>query len=107
MRAHQKFPSTSQTAEFTEYLFTRLGWLPLSWVFTFFGCVTPLVYAVFPPTVPDREELLVRDARTGAPSPKQSARGVHWAPSYVPGFQHLHILVVAYALWILHWTSQW
>lgn len=35
------------------------------------GCWTPIKYAIWPPTMPDREELLDRDEKTGVARPKE------------------------------------
>ncbi|POS74749.1 hypothetical protein DHEL01_v206851 [Diaporthe helianthi] len=64
VRAHRQFPQHG--SEFGVYLLTHLGWMPMPWLFSFFACLTPIYYAVFPPTVPDREDLLTQDPLTGA-----------------------------------------
>lgn len=78
----------------------------MPWLFSFFACLTPIFYAVSPPTVPDREELLVQDPLTGARYPRKSARGVTWVPELL-GFEKVHIIVFVYCLWTLYQTSQW
>ncbi|KAI7782796.1 hypothetical protein LA080_012837 [Diaporthe eres] len=103
-RAHQQFPEHG--AQFGIYLLTHLGWMPMQWLFSFFACLTPIFYAVFPPTVPDREELLVKDPLTGARYPKKSARGVTWVPELL-GFEKVHIIVLVYSLCVLYQVSRW
>ena len=103
-RAHRQFPELR--AEFGVYLLTHLCWMPMPWLFSFFACLTPIYYAVFPPTVPDREELLIQDPLTGARYPKQSAQGVTWVPELL-GFEKVHIIVFLYSLYILYQTSRW
>lgn len=78
----------------------------MPWLFSFFACLTPIFYAVFPPTVPDRDELLVKDPLTGARYPKKSARGVTWVPELL-GFEKVHIIVLVYSLCVLYQVSQW
>jgi hypothetical protein len=56
------------------YLITRLGWPPLFWLQSTVSALTPFVYAICPPTVPDREELLDRDPKTGIAYPKESSK---------------------------------
>ena len=56
------------------YLITRLGWPPLFWLQSTVSALTPFVYAICPPTVPNREELLDRDAKTGIAYPKESSK---------------------------------
>lgn len=104
VRAYQEFPGHS--TGFGVYLLTHLGWMPVSWLFSFFACLKPIHYAIFPPTVPDREELLVRDPHTGAASPVQSSRRVRWVPELL-GFQNLHIVAFLYSLAVLYYTSKW
>ncbi|KAK5118772.1 hypothetical protein LTR85_007978 [Meristemomyces frigidus] len=58
------------------YLITRIGWPPLFWLQYVNSALTPLVYAVWPPTVPDREALLVRDPKTNVAYPTAEARRV-------------------------------
>lgn len=103
-RAHHQFPEHG--AQFGIYLLTHLGWMPMPWLFSFFACLTPIFYAFFPPTVPDRKELLVQDPLTAARYPKQSARGVTWVPELL-GFEKVHIIVFVYSLWILYEMSRW
>lgn len=103
-RAHQRFPEHG--AQFGTYLLTHLGWMPMPWLFSFFACLTPIFYAVFPPTVPDREDLLIKDPLTGARYPKQSARGVTWVPELL-GFEKVHIIVFVYSLYVLYQVSSW
>lgn len=62
---------------------THAGWPPVLWVTCAVNCWAPIQYALTPPTVPDREELLDRDDKTGVAYPKESAKktsasAVHW-----------------------------
>lgn len=79
------------------YLITRLGWPPLFWLQATASAMTPFVsspsrdnyikifadqlcpqaYAICPPTVPDREELLDRDPKSGVAYPKESSKRIH------------------------------
>jgi len=56
------------------FFITRLGWPPLVWMQFIASALTPILYAVWPPTQPDREELLDRDEKTGVAYPKIEAR---------------------------------
>ena len=56
------------------FFVTRLGWPPLFWMQFIASALTPILYAVWPPTQPDREELLDRDEKTGVAYPKIQAR---------------------------------
>jgi hypothetical protein len=56
------------------FFVTRLGWPPLIWMQFIISALTPIIYAVWPPTQPDREEFLDRDEKTGVAYPKMEAR---------------------------------
>lgn len=43
------------------------------WLLCITACCEPIRYAIWPPAMPDREELLERDAETGIARPK-----AHW-----------------------------
>jgi hypothetical protein len=62
-------------AQRLEFFITRLGWPPLFWLQFVASAATPIVYAICPPTVPEREELLERDEKTGVAYPSVEARG--------------------------------
>lgn len=53
------------------YLFTHAFWPPMLWLVALTASLTPLRYAIWPPNMPDREELLVRDSKTGIARPKE------------------------------------
>jgi hypothetical protein len=56
------------------FFVTRLGWPPLFWMQFIASALTPITYAIWPPTQPDREELLDRDEKTGVAYPKMDSR---------------------------------
>lgn len=56
------------------YLITRIGWPPLFWLQHFCSALTPLLYAINPPTTPPRESLLDRNPETGVAYPKAHVR---------------------------------
>lgn len=80
--------------------------MPLGWFFSFFALLTPIRYAIFPPTVPEREDLLVRDPATGAGYPVRGARGAKWVPELL-GFENCHLVAVLYSAVVLYYSSQW
>jgi hypothetical protein len=49
---------------------------PLTWVFLASSIWTPVAYAVNPPTVPEREELLNRDPKTGIAHPREVTKKI-------------------------------
>ena len=55
-------------------LLTHAFWPPLAWVIVCSSFWVPVTYACDPPSMPDREELLDRDPKTGIAHPKKSAR---------------------------------
>jgi hypothetical protein len=55
------------------YLLTHAFWPPMLWLLCFTACCTPVRYAIWPPTMPEREELLDRDPKMGIARPKE-----HW-----------------------------
>ncbi|KAM0708792.1 hypothetical protein Q7P35_005445 [Cladosporium inversicolor] len=63
------------------FFVTRLGWPPLFWMQFIASALTPILYAIWPPTQPDREELLDRDEKTGVAYPKIEARNSRRTPA--------------------------
>jgi len=61
-------------------LLTHAFWPPLSWVIVCSSFWIPFTYAVDPPDMPDREELLVRDPKTGVAHPTEKAKKIGRAP---------------------------
>jgi hypothetical protein len=64
------------SGERLEFFITRLGWPPLFWLQFVASAATPIVYAIWPPAMPEeREELLERDEKTGVAYPKLESKG--------------------------------
>ncbi|KAF8847932.1 hypothetical protein BDZ45DRAFT_778103 [Acephala macrosclerotiorum] len=55
------------------YLLTHAFWPPMLWMIALTACCEPIRYTIWPPTMPDREELLDRDPDTQIARPKP-----HW-----------------------------
>lgn len=53
------------------YLLTHACWPPMLWILAITACCEPIRYAIWPPTMPDREELLDRDPVTQIARPKE------------------------------------
>jgi hypothetical protein len=53
------------------FLLTHAFWPPMLWVLCITACCEPIRYAIWPPTMPEREELLDRDLKTGIARPKE------------------------------------
>lgn len=64
----------STTHDRLVFFVTRLGWPPMVWMQFIASALTPIIYAIWPPSQPDREELLDRDEKTGVAYPKIEAR---------------------------------
>lgn len=60
-------------------LLTHAFWPPVLWSLFASACWVPIQYALWPPTMPDREELLERDPSSGVAHPKQRERAIHWS----------------------------
>jgi hypothetical protein len=57
-------------------LLTHAFWPPLAWVIVCSAFWVPITYACDPPSMPDREELLDRDPKTGIAHPKKAAKKI-------------------------------
>lgn len=53
------------------YGLTHAFWPPMLWLLSITACLEPVRYAIWPPTMPDREELLDRDPVTQIARPKE------------------------------------
>ncbi|EON68177.1 hypothetical protein W97_07326 [Coniosporium apollinis CBS 100218] len=60
------------------YLLTHAFWPPLIWLLCITAFCVPIRYTIWPPTVPDREELLDRDPKTGIAHPKPEFKIQRW-----------------------------
>lgn len=60
------------------YILTHAGWPPVVWLVASAACFIPIRYAVNPPAMPDREELLHRDKDTGIAHPTEEAKRPKW-----------------------------
>lgn len=62
------------------YLLTHAFWPPMLWLLSITACLEPLRYAIWPPTMPDREELLDRDPVTQIARPKEYWKKTRYSP---------------------------
>jgi cellulose synthase/poly-beta-1,6-N-acetylglucosamine synthase-like glycosyltransferase len=60
------------------YLLTHAFWPPVLWLVCITAYCVPLRYAIWPPTVPDREDLLDRDPKTQIAHPKEYWKKQRW-----------------------------
>jgi hypothetical protein len=70
------FVVESGTVDTTRCLVTHAFWPPLTFLFLCSSFWTPIAYAINPPTVPEREELLNRDPKTGIAHPREVAKKI-------------------------------
>ncbi|KAF6227974.1 hypothetical protein HO133_007702 [Letharia lupina] len=75
-RAFTTTPDTYEDRLF--YILTHAGWPPLVWLVASASCMIPIKYAVSPPSMPDREDLLRRDKDTGIAHPTDGAKRSRW-----------------------------
>lgn len=62
--------------ELLQGLVTHAFWPPLTFLFICSSMWTPIAYAIDPPSMPDREDLLVRDPKTGVAHPTEKAKKI-------------------------------
>ena len=55
-------------------LLTHAFWPPVTWLVYISATLTPIIYALKPPTVADNEDLLERDPITNVAYPKESSK---------------------------------
>lgn len=65
--------SEEEEGRWIYYILTHAGWPPLTWIWMtcLSACAVPVLYMFRPPSVPDREKLLVRCPDTGVGYPKK------------------------------------
>lgn len=57
-------------------LLTHAGWPPLTWIIVISAFWIPITYACDPPNMPDREQLLERDPKTGVAHPTLASKKI-------------------------------
>jgi hypothetical protein len=77
------------------YMLTHACWPPLLWLIALCSCWAPVHYAIWPPNMPDREDLLDRDPNTGIAYPKESAKKLKWGKKNML-HEVLYFLLTAY-----------
>lgn len=60
-------------------LLTHAFWPPLTWIFICDAFWTPISYAIDPPSMPPREQLLIRDPKTGVAHPTPASKKTAFA----------------------------
>lgn len=70
------FASFHDFTDIARCLITHAFWPPLTFIFLCSSLWTPIAYAIDPPTMPDREELLVRDPKTEVAHPTRKSKKI-------------------------------
>ena len=70
-----RFPDAHRTLL---YLLTHAFWPPVLWLLCLTAYCVPLLYTIWPPTMPTREELIDRDEKTQIARPKQAWKQQRW-----------------------------
>lgn len=60
------------------YVLTHTAWPPLVWLVALAACTIPIKYSLTPPAMPDRDDLLRREKRTGIAHPTEDAKQPRW-----------------------------
>ena len=88
------------------YFLTHAGWPPLIWLAAVLAAWTPINYAIRPPAVPDRDDLLQREKDVGIAHPKEGAKRTRWGASTIvlEGFNNgitLYAAVIFFGSWFV------
>ncbi len=80
-------------------LLTHAFWPPVIWLTCIMSCWVPINYALFPPSSPDRQDLLEREPDTGVAYPKESSKVTQnswaaWAFEAQNSFMTLYITTI-------------
>ncbi|PMB65940.1 Cellulose synthase catalytic subunit (UDP-forming) [Beauveria bassiana] len=70
------FTEFSAFKDIARALITHAFWPPLTFIFLCSSMWTPIGYAIDPPTVPDREDLLIRDPKTDVAHPNRKSKKI-------------------------------
>lgn len=87
-------------------LLTRVAWPHAHWFVTVLVYLTPFWYMVYPPAVPDREELLGRRGDDGARYPTREAQRARWGYWREIGLSWGFHLVLVWT-GVVVWGSSW
>lgn len=103
--------SSSQERARWIFILTHAGWPPLSWIWM--TCLSafaiPILNIFRPPSIPDREKLLVRFQDTGVAYPKKGAdaeRLPQWSTTdYVQELMYSLVTIYTTALFVASWVK--
>ncbi|KIY02355.1 uncharacterized protein Z520_02493 [Fonsecaea multimorphosa CBS 102226] len=98
-------PVNTTTKKFLIDILTHSGWPPLIWMTCGLSCWAPISYAIFPPSMPDREDLLNRDPVTGVAYPKEEAKKTQ--TSWIAWFHESHYTFITIYTTVVMVLSFW
>ncbi|KAG9246755.1 putative glycosyl transferase [Calycina marina] len=106
LTSYRCFFADFDTKQIIVCLITHAFWPPLTFLFICTSLWTPVSYAIDPPIMPDREELLIRDHKTGVAHPKPKSKKIGFG-GQAAMFELQHsaatiytCLVFAYSFWL-------
>lgn len=79
LASYRCFSNESSFRETAMCLVTHAFWPPLTFVYICNALWTPIAYAIDPPSMPPREQLLVRDPKTGVAHPNERSKRIAFA----------------------------
>lgn len=88
------------------YVLTHTAWPPIIWLVASAACTIPIKYAIFPPSMPDRDDLLQREKDTGIAHPSEGAKRSRWGKSNLfhegfYAFLTLYTTVLFFGSWFI------
>jgi hypothetical protein len=87
-------------------LLTHAFWPPIAWITVVSAFWVPITYAIEPPSMPPREEMLVRDLKTGVARPKEECKRVGWGRrEYL--FEGAYALSTAFTIFVFVVAFWW
>lgn len=88
------------------YILTHIAWPPMLWILSAVAFSVPLRYAIWPPTVPDRDDLLDRDGDTFVAHPKAQSKEPQWS-NLTLFHEGIYSLITIYVLLAFLATLVW
>lgn len=95
--AHGIIINKGSVEETLKFMLTHACWPPLLWLIALVSCWAPVHYAIWPPNMPDREDLLDRDPHTGIAYPTAEAKKLKWSKRNVL-HEVLYTLLTVYTI---------
>ncbi|KAH8821974.1 nucleotide-diphospho-sugar transferase [Xylogone sp. PMI_703] len=103
-RVHQAFVNSGGDMDQLRLeLLVTVAWPPPTWFQIVIACLTPLQYAIFPPDVPERQDLLRRELATGVMYPTERSKRATWTIKEAR-YSQLHFLIILYTIYVFKCT---